>query len=164
MALELTSGILLLEFFHRVMVCVFEVMPTFARKCRKKVLIRVIWHFQTYCLQRGINGRIGGATPGKALLGLRVVQCRNVTPLDRAEDRDVVLVSPGTDLGLPLAFSRSLMKNLILAFLFPVCFAIFFFRFNRTGYDLMCNSIVVEDSVRTRNNNNNQNNRLNQQQ
>lgn len=114
---------------------------------------------QACWLHRGLNGRIGGATPGKSLMGLRVVQCRNVTPVEHPnETGEFVLVSPGTDLGLPLAFGRSLVKNLILAFIFPICFAIFFFRYNRTGYDLLCSSIVVEDPYRNRNNN--QNNRF----
>lgn len=81
-------------------------------------------------------------------MGLRVVQCRNVIPVDRPDDPNLVLVSPGTDLGLPLALGRSVVKNLILTFLFPVCFTLFFFRFNRTVYDLLCNSIVVEDPYR----------------
>ncbi|XP_392534.3 protein FAM8A1 [Apis mellifera] len=131
MALEMTYGILVLEIIHRVIVCIFE----------------------AFWLQHGVNGRIGGATPGKSMMGLRVVQCRSVTPVDRPDDPDVVLVSPGTDLGLPLAIGRSIVKNMILAFLFPICFALFFFRFNRTVYDLLCNSIVVEDPYRNINNN-----------
>ena len=108
-------------------------------------------------MQRGLYGHIGGATPGKSVMGLRVVQCRNITPVERPDGGEVVLVSPGTDLGLPLALGRSVVKNLILAFLFPICFTLFFFRFNRTGYDLVCNSIVVEDPYRNRNRNNNNN-------
>ncbi|KOC60499.1 Protein FAM8A1 [Habropoda laboriosa] len=131
MALEMTYGILMLEIIHRVIVCINE----------------------AFWLQRGLNGLIGGATPGKSIMGLIVVQCRSVTPVDRPDDPDVVLVSPGTDLGLPLALGRSVVKNMILAFLFPVCFALFFFRFNRTVYDLLCNSIVVEDPYRNLNNN-----------
>ena len=94
---------------------------------------------------------------------LKVVQCRNVTPVGRP-DEELVLVVPGTDLGLLPALGRSVLKNLILAFFFPICFALCFFRFNRTGYDLVCNSIVVEDTYRNGNNNinnNNNNNNLN---
>ncbi|XP_015587868.1 protein FAM8A1 isoform X2 [Cephus cinctus] len=131
MALEMTSELLILELIHRIMVCIFE----------------------TFFLYRGLNGRIGGATPGKLVMGLRVVQCRSITPIERPDGSDVVLVSPGTDLGLPLAIGRSVVKNLIIALLFPICFALFFFRFNRTGYDLVCNSIVVEDPYRIPNNN-----------
>ncbi|XP_012254647.2 protein FAM8A1 isoform X2 [Athalia rosae] len=73
MALEMTSGILILELIHRVFVCIFE----------------AIW------LQHGINGRIGGATPGKIVMGLRVVQCRNITPIERPDGGDIVFISPG---------------------------------------------------------------------
>ncbi|XP_053972703.1 protein FAM8A1 [Hylaeus volcanicus] len=131
MALDMTYGMLVLELINRVIVCILE----------------AIW------LQYGVNGRVGGATPGKSMMGLRVIQCRNVTPVDRPNDPDVVLVSPGTDLGLPLALGRSIVKNMILTFLFPVCFGLFFFRFNRTVYDLLCDSIVVEDPHRNLNNN-----------
>ncbi|KAH0946318.1 hypothetical protein HN011_007747 [Eciton burchellii] len=131
MALEMTYGILILEVIHRVIVCIFE----------------------AFWLQHGVYGFIGGATPGKYVMGLRVVQCRSITPVERPNESDIVLVSPGTDLGLPLALGRSVMKNFVLAFLFPICFSLFFFRFNRTGYDLICNSVVVEDPYRNSNNN-----------
>ncbi|XP_020289306.1 protein FAM8A1 isoform X1 [Pseudomyrmex gracilis] len=135
MALNMTYGILILEMIHRMIVCIFE----------------------AFWLHHGVYGFIGGATPGKYMMGLRVVQCRSVTPVDRPNEPNVVLVSPGTDLGLPLALGRSVVKNLVLAFLFPICFSLFFFKFNRTGYDLICNSIVVEDAYR------NGNNRIHQQ-
>ncbi|XP_031837646.1 protein FAM8A1 isoform X2 [Nomia melanderi] len=131
MALEMTYGVLVLEMIHCAIVCIFE----------------------AFWLQHGVNGRVGGATPGKSMMGLRVVQCRNVTVVERPDDPDVVLVSPGTDLGLPLALGRSVAKNLIFAFLFPICFALFFLRFNRAFHDLLCNSIVVEDPYRNLNNN-----------
>ncbi|XP_033208983.1 protein FAM8A1 [Belonocnema kinseyi] len=131
MAVELTSGILILELVHRLIVCIFE----------------------AFWLRRGLYGHVGGATPGKSVMGLRVVQCRSVSAVERPDGGELVLVSPGTDLGLPLAVGRSVVKNLILAFLFPICFTLFFFRFNRTGYDIVCNSIVVEDPHRNRNNN-----------
>ncbi|XP_015119885.1 protein FAM8A1 [Diachasma alloeum] len=130
MAMEVASRILVWELMHRFIVCIFE----------------ALW------LQHGMHGRIGGATPGKSVMGLRVVQCRNITPANRPGDPDAVIVSPGTDLGLPLALGRSIVKNLIMTFLFPICFSLFSFRFNRTGYDLACSSIVVEDPYRQQNN------------
>ncbi|XP_063976844.1 protein FAM8A1 [Diachasmimorpha longicaudata] len=130
MAMEFASKILIWELTHRSIVCMFE----------------ALW------LQHGIHGQIGGATPGKSVMGLRVVQCRNITPVNRPGDPDAVIVSPGTDLGLPLALGRSIVKNLVITFLFPICFSLFSFRFNRTGYDLACSSIVVEDPYRQQNN------------
>ncbi|XP_043492764.1 protein FAM8A1 isoform X1 [Polistes fuscatus] len=139
MFIEVTYGTILLEIINRIAVCILE----------------------AFWLQRGMNGRIGGTTPGKSIMGLRVVQCRNVVPADRADDPDMVYVQPGTDLGFPLAFSRAVIKTLILSSVFPICFGVFFFRFNRTGYDLICNSIVIEDPYRNVNNNNNNNNNRN---
>jgi uncharacterized RDD family membrane protein YckC len=100
-------------------------------------------------LQRGIDGRAGGATPGKTVMGIRVVLCTKVTQIE-GRPMDVIAVHPGTDLGLGWAFARSFIKNLILAVLFPVCFVLFFFRHNRTVYDILCQTIVVEDPPRQR--------------
>lgn len=133
MAAEMTYELLAVEIIYRVIVCIFE----------------------AFWIQHGAYGLIGGATPGKFMMGLRVVQCRSVTPVERPDEPDLVRVTPGTDLGLPLALTRSVMKNLIMAFLFPVCFALFFFRFNRTSYDLICHSIVVECPYVNAINNNN---------
>lgn len=129
MAFEMTFEIVVLEIAYCMIVCIFE----------------------AFWFQHGVNGR-SGATPGKLMMELRVVQCRSVTPIERPEDPDLVLVSPGTDLDLLLTLRRSLVKSLMIASFFPVCFTLFFFRFNRTGYDLVCSSIVVEDSYRNQNN------------
>ncbi|XP_071859057.1 protein FAM8A1 isoform X2 [Bombus fervidus] len=134
--LEMKYGILILEIIHRVVVCIFE----------------------AFWLQHGVNGSIGGATPGKFLMGLKVVQCRSITPVDRPLNPEVVFVSPGIDIGLPLALKRSIVKNLILVFLFPIFFSSFAYDFNRSFYDIVSDCIVVEDPHR-----NNNNNRLHQQ-
>jgi uncharacterized RDD family membrane protein YckC len=102
---------------------------------------------QTFWLQRGIGGHVGGATPGKTMMGIRVVLCTKVIHID-GRPVDVVTVYPGTDLGLGWAFARSFAKNVVLALLFPICFVLFFFRHNRTGYDILCRTIVVEDPPR----------------
>jgi uncharacterized RDD family membrane protein YckC len=54
-------------------------------------------------------------------------------------------VYPATDLGLGTALWRSFVKNMILAFFFPVCLSMFFFQNNRAAYDVLCKTIVVED-------------------
>lgn len=94
--------------------------------------------------------RLGGSTPGKALLGIRVVLCERVTEIE-GQPPEIVKVYPGTDPGFFWAFSRSLIKNIILAIMFPICFVIFLFKHNRTGYDLLCKTIVVEDVPPRRN-------------
>jgi len=124
MALEMTSEILVLELIHRIGTCVFEAL----------------------CLHRGSGGS-GGATPGKKLLGLRVIRCEWAAPTlgERA------LVYPATDLGFGRALARSAVKNLSLTFLFPICFTLFAFQHNRTVYDIIGGSIVVEDRPNQRN-------------
>lgn len=59
--------------------------------------------FQTLCLCKGIGGAVGGATPGKRMLGLKVVSCLHVT--SQAHGR--VLVCPAKDIGFfRYTFSR----------------------------------------------------------
>jgi len=129
-AYNLTSELLLLELTHRIVVCFFE----------------------AYCIFKG------GATPGKSLLGLRVLYCQEVYPVimnagDQYNNNNVVnvggggtriLVSPGSFLTFPRALLRSVIKNFSLAFFFPICFTIFHFEHSRTLYDVAAKSIVVE--------------------
>ncbi|KAJ0182296.1 hypothetical protein K1T71_001665 [Dendrolimus kikuchii] len=122
-AMELTSDILFLEFIYRILVCIYE----------------------AFCLCGNI-GRTGGATPGKALLGLRVVTATAVIPVEN-RPRQTVLLYPGRPLTFPVALLRSLMKNSLISLLFPLCVVLFVFRYNRTAYDLLCSVIVVEENM-----------------
>lgn len=122
-AMELTSEILFLEIIYRILVCIFE----------------------AFCLS-GSVGRTGGATPGKALLGLRVVTASAVIPVE-GRPRETVLLYPGRPLSFNIALFRSLMKNFLISLLFPLCVILFVFRHNRTGYDLLCGVIVVEENM-----------------
>lgn len=119
---EITTGILLLEGIHRVVVCLYEV----------------------YFLRGNDEIHFGCATPGKALLGITVILATKMRPSENRNDRPTVLVYPAKNLGLMVAFGRSFVKNCILAVMFPFCFAFFLFQHNRAGYDIICNTIVVE--------------------
>ncbi|KAJ8735830.1 hypothetical protein PYW07_007450 [Mythimna separata] len=122
-AMELTSEILFLEVIYRILVCIFE----------------------AFCLSSSV-GRTGGATPGKALLGIRVVTASAVVPVE-GRPRETVLLYPGRTLSFTVALVRSLMKNFLISLLFPLCVVLFVFRHNRTGYDLLCGVIVVEENM-----------------
>jgi len=124
-ALNFTSEILMLELIHRLVVCVFEAL----------------------CTRRGPGGLPGGATPGKAIMGLKIVRCDQVIPTGVNRVR----VVPASDLGIFWALIRSFLKNFSLAFLFPVCFSLMFLPYSRTLYDVIARSIVVENNVRIRN-------------
>lgn len=122
-ALQMTHNIIIVEVGYRIVVCLFE----------------------TFWLQGGVGGRVGGATPGKTVMGLRVVRCENVSVLGANDE--TVLVQPGTNLGLGWAFARSFIKNLVLAVFIPGSYAFLYFRFNRAAYDMVCNTIVVEEPI-----------------
>ncbi|RVE67049.1 hypothetical protein OJAV_G00113380 [Oryzias javanicus] len=82
----------------------------------------------------------GGATPGKFLLGLRVVTCDTST-LVRPNR---VLVVPASNVSLSASMVRALNKNFSIAFLFPVFITLLFFQHNRTVYDIVAGTIVVQ--------------------
>ncbi|XP_026202747.1 protein FAM8A1 [Anabas testudineus] len=82
----------------------------------------------------------GGATPGKFLLGLRVVKCDTAT-LVRPNR---VLVVPASNVSLSASTVRALSKNFSIAFLFPVFVTVLFFQHNRTVYDIVAGTIVVQ--------------------
>ncbi|XP_035700637.1 protein FAM8A1 isoform X2 [Folsomia candida] len=133
-ALSLTSELLLLELTHRIVVCFFE----------------------AYCLWKA------GGTPGKTMLGLRVVHAVDILPFSPQRNNvnvnnnnqqlpfgwdlsgPSVIVRPGSYLTFPRALLRSCLKNFSLAFFFPLCFTLFHFDNSRTLYDLMAHSLVVE--------------------
>jgi len=122
LALQFTQEILVLELVHRMVVCVFEAL----------------------CTHRGPPGMPGGATPGKVIMGLKIIRCNQVMSLGANRVRIV----PASDLGLMWAAVRSVLKNFSLAFFFPVCFSLLFLPHSRTLYDMMARSIVVENNYR----------------
>jgi len=142
--LDLSRDFIVLEFIHRIVVCAFEILCTF----------------------RGPRGSPGGATPGKLIMGLRVFKVEEIQ-MTGLPDR--VRIKPADDLGIFWATLRSILKNMAVAFLFPVMFTFMFLPYNRTLYDVMTKSIVVEVDVNLltephlndENNNVNNNNRDN---
>lgn len=76
-------------------------------------------------------------------MGLRVIYATAFVPIP-GRDVETVLVHPAENLGVLVSLARSIVKNLLLAMLFPMFFVIFFFSYNRTCYDMLCHSLVVE--------------------
>ncbi|KAM9304232.1 protein FAM8A1 [Morus bassanus] len=81
----------------------------------------------------------GGATPGKFLLGLRVVTCD--TSVLIAPSR--VLVIPSSNVSMTTSTVRALIKNFSIASFFPAFITLLFFQHNRTAYDIVAGTIVV---------------------
>ncbi|XP_065073444.1 protein FAM8A1 isoform X2 [Ochlerotatus camptorhynchus] len=129
--LSFTSELIFLEIITKFAVCIYETVWTI--------------HGQ---------GQIGGATPGKMLMGIRIVHVDAVVLLDppqpgmAANNQNPIkaLLYPATNPGFKRALCRSIAKNALIALFFPMCFLMFFFKHNRTMYDIMTKTIVVEDN------------------
>lgn len=126
--LSLTSELLFLEVITKIAVCFYEAMWTFS----------------------GQN-IIGGATPGKMMMGIRIIHVDAVVPLEPlpigVNQPLRALLYPASNPGFKRALCRAGAKNLLMALLFPMCFVMFFFKHNRTGYDLITKTIVVEENI-----------------
>jgi uncharacterized RDD family membrane protein YckC len=59
--------------------------------------------------------------------------------------RQTVIVNPATRLNLGVAVARSIIKNFVLAFFFPICFTSLILQHNRAIHDTLCKTIVIED-------------------
>ncbi|XP_068995574.1 protein FAM8A1-like [Embiotoca jacksoni] len=84
----------------------------------------------------------GGATPGKFLIGLRVVTCDSSVLVQPNR----VLIVPATNVSLSASTVRALNKNFSIAFFFPAFITLLFFQHNRTVYDMVAGTIVVKRS------------------
>ncbi|XP_068616476.1 protein FAM8A1-like [Brachionichthys hirsutus] len=82
----------------------------------------------------------GGATPGKFLIGLRVVTCDSSVLVQPNR----VVVVPATNVSLSGSIVRALNKNFSIAFFFPAFITLLFFQHNRTVYDMVAGTIVVK--------------------
>lgn len=130
--LSFSSDLLLVEIITKVLVCFYEAMWTAQG--------------QTY---------IGGATPGKIVMGIRILYVEGVVPLGQPAAQPGInfnnsvqmraLLYPAANPGFRRALLRAIAKNMLMTLMFPMCFVLLFFRNNRTGYDVMTKTIVVEE-------------------
>lgn len=115
--------------------------------------------YEAMCTRHGLD-QMGGATPGKIAMGLRVLHVEayvllpappapagapapGIGQLRAAPMR--ALVFPAQNLGFRRALMRAVAKNVLMALMFPVCFMMLFHRNNQTVYDVATKSIVVEE-------------------
>lgn len=130
--LTLSSDLLLVEIITKILVCFYE----------------AIWTAQGQTF-------VGGATPGKMIMGLRILYVEGVVPLEPFPPginfnntiRMRALLYPAANPGFRRALLRAVAKNMLLTLMFPMCFILLFFRNNRTGYDVMTKTIVVEENA-----------------
>uniref|UniRef100_A0A182N396 RDD domain-containing protein n=1 Tax=Anopheles dirus TaxID=7168 RepID=A0A182N396_9DIPT len=130
--LSFTSELIFLEIGIKIAVCIYE----------------AVWTAHMQVIP-------GSATPGKMLMGLRIVYAEQVTvlepqPLPGLLSNQVPLravLYPGTTPSFGRAFARAVVKNVVIAFFFPMCLLLLCFRQNRSIYDVMTKTVVVEDNL-----------------
>lgn len=77
-------------------------------------------------------------------MGLKVYKATNVY-IVQDHPQVIVRARPCTELTWQDAILRAVLKNTFVGlFMFPVCIGILFVNHNRTGYDMISNSLVVE--------------------
>ena len=131
--MSFSSEIIYIEIMTKIIVCVYEALWT----------------------KDGPFGYLGGATPGKIFMRLRILHVEAVVPIVQPPVANFqhisqtplrALVFPAQNLGFKRAFCRAVSKNLLVTLLFPLCFVMLFFRNNRTAYDIMTKTVVVEEN------------------
>lgn len=95
-----------------------------------------------------------GATPGKKIMRLRVLYVEAVLSRPRALpiyyvfriQRETIWVKlyPGESPTLLRSFIRTVAKNLVITLFFPICIILIMLRNNRTSYDIISKTIVVD--------------------
>nr|CAH0102322.1 unnamed protein product [Daphnia galeata] len=81
-----------------------------------------------------------GGTPGKRTMGLSIISCTKCIPV--GENR--VLVQPATQVTFWRSLGRAFLKNMGTAILFPTFLPLMVVQHNRTLYDILCGTVVVE--------------------
>ncbi|KAJ8969520.1 hypothetical protein NQ317_002209 [Molorchus minor] len=84
------------------------------------------------------------ATPGKRYMGLIVVTAESFEPVPGRINESILLARHPRPLSWQNSIIRAASKNIFVGLFLPLCVAFYIFPYNRTSYDMMSNSIVVE--------------------
>lgn len=95
-----------------------------------------------------------GATPGKSLMNIRVVYVEAMLPLrlnaaphfifQSQREPFWALVYPGETPCFMRSFLRAFVKNMVMTVFFPICVVLIFLKNNRTTYDIITKTAVIE--------------------
>lgn len=136
--LAYSTELILFEIITKFLVCLYEALWTMS----------------------GGNNTIGGATPGKIIMGLRIIQADAVVVIPPQLQGQIfnlnnnlvrqpirALIYPAQNPGIRRALIRSFAKNLVITLFFPLMvFFVFLFKSNRTTYDILASTVVVEEN------------------
>lgn len=97
-----------------------------------------------------------GATPGKWLMKIRVVYVEAVVPLQHNAPAHFIfqgqtrpqwaMLYPCETPSFTRSLLRALTKNMVVTFFFPVCIVMILLKNNRTTYDIVTKTVVVEST------------------
>ncbi|XP_032294342.1 protein FAM8A1-like [Drosophila virilis] len=95
-----------------------------------------------------------GATPGKSLMNIRVVYVEAMLPLrlnaaphfifQLQREPFWALAYPGDTPCFMRSFLRAFVKNMVMTVFFPICVVLIFLKNNRTTYDIITKTAVIE--------------------
>ncbi|KAH8277902.1 hypothetical protein KR018_009890 [Drosophila ironensis] len=132
----------------------FDISLDFISMSSDLLLIEMLTKVTVCCYEALWTVYYNGATPGKSLMKIRIHYVEAVMPLQAPALPQFVLqpqrepmralLYPAQTPTLLRAFGRALAKNLVMTLLFPICVVMIFFKNNRTAYDMMTKTIVVE--------------------
>lgn len=117
------------------------------------VLLEVLTKVIVSCVYEAIFAAKFKATPGKLIMGIRILHADAVYILPQDQQgpgiRALVCPNPANALSLSRSMCRSLAKNLLITLMFPVYFVLFFYKSNQLIYDLLVKTVVVDqESIR----------------
>ena len=87
--------------------------------------------------------RVGGATIGKAIMGLKVVQ-HDISRMRAGEQPNSVVLINVRTMTIGKALIRSLIKNFSASIMFPASLTVFFYSYRLAVYDILAASTVVK--------------------
>lgn len=132
----------------------FDISFDFISMSSDLLLIELLTKLTVCCYEAIWTACCNGATPGKSLMKIRIHYVEAVMPLQAPPlplfvlqpQREPMraLLYPAQTPTLLRAFARAIAKNLVMTLLFPICVVMIFFKNNRTAYDIMTKTIVVE--------------------
>ncbi|KAI8035726.1 protein FAM8A1 [Drosophila gunungcola] len=132
----------------------FDISLDFITMSTDLLLIELLTKLTVCCYEALWTYFYNGATPGKSLMKIRIHYVEAVMPLQAPALPQFVLqpqrepmralLYPAQTPTLMRSFARSLAKNLVMTLLLPICVVMIFFKNNRTAYDIMTKTIVVE--------------------
>jgi len=139
---------------EQIFISLFEISLDFFKQTYDVLLLVLLIKLMVCCYECLWITFNNGSTPGKYVMNIRVLYVETVVHLE--PQREVfqmqttafwALICPAVTPNGLRSFARVFTKNLIVTCFFPVCVVLLFPRNNRTTYDILTKTIVVEKNT-----------------